>query len=229
MRIADTIDIFKETADAVCVTTNGIVKRDGSAVMGAGIARLADAKYKLASKLGAMLKKSGNHCSDMGLYDNKHIVTFPTKKHWKDMSSLTLIKQSCHELVAMADKNNWNNVLLPAIGCGLGQLDFETQVKPVIETILDDRFTICFLTNARQSDKAGECADKKFEHNGYVISQCGSNHHVMISKDGKMVFHSQVDHDMNREELIKVFDGYIELTKHIDFAKEFYRNEGRID
>ena len=143
MRIENRGNIFDECANAVCVTTNGIVCQTG-AVMGAGIAKEANMRYHLSNKLGQMLDKNGNHVYDLGVYDNKHLVSSPTKNHWHDPSDIKLIKQSCRELVALADANNWTEVLLPPVGCGCGGLDFNNQVKPVIETLLDDRFVICF-------------------------------------------------------------------------------------
>lgn len=144
MRIEKRGNIFDASANAVCVTTNGIVCRTG-AVMGAGIAKEANMRYHLSGILAENLKKSGNHVYDLGVYDNKHVLSFPTKNHWRDGSDIELIKQSCRELVALADKNKWTEVLLPPVGCGCGGLNFNKDVKPVIEQILDDRFVICFM------------------------------------------------------------------------------------
>ena len=221
MKTKFTRNIFMEKAHAICITTNGIVKNNGEAVMGAGIAKQANQRYMLAPRLGQKLKLYGNHCYDMGIYDGKAIVTFPTKNHWKDNSSIELIEQSCRELVAMADKNAWTSVMLPPIGCGLGGLDFETQVRPVIENILDDRFTICFLdkyvsphvkTNGAGETQNISRPDKRVEHEGYVITQCGLNNHVMISKDGKMMFHAGYKQDFTEEELVTVvFADYLRI------------------
>lgn len=144
MRIESRGNIFDEMADAVCVTTNGVVCSTG-AVMGAGIAKEADMRYNLKAALGQKLKMHGNHVYDMGSFDSKHIVTFPTKHNWRYKSDIALIKQSCYELVSLANGNNWKEVLLPPVGCGCGGLDFEKDIKPVIGSILDDRFVICFL------------------------------------------------------------------------------------
>ena len=143
MRIEKRGYIFDENADAVCVTTNGIVGKSG-AVMGAGIAKEANMRYNLSGKLAQLLNENGNHVHDLGIYDNKHVVSFPTKNHWRSGSDIKLIEQSCRELAALADENGWTEVLLPPVGCGCGGLDFDNQVKPVIEPILDDRFIICF-------------------------------------------------------------------------------------
>ena len=50
-------DIFAlpKDGEAMCVTTNGIVKSNGHAVMGAGIAKTANETFQLSEKLGAYL------------------------------------------------------------------------------------------------------------------------------------------------------------------------------
>ena len=141
-----THDIFDLKCDAVCVTTNGITKANGHAVMGAGIAKQADELYNLAPALGMKLKMHGNHCYDMGEFRTRHVVTFPTKNHWKDDSDLNLIAQSCKELTILADKNNWQVVVLPPVGTGCGKLSWES-VKKVLKENLDDRFVIYFRHN----------------------------------------------------------------------------------
>lgn len=55
-------DIFRlaHPGEAICVTTNGIVKKDGSAVMGKGIALSANRLFNLSPLLGVYLRKFGN-------------------------------------------------------------------------------------------------------------------------------------------------------------------------
>ena len=142
MLIRNVKNIFDETGDAVCVTTNGVVKANGKAVMGAGIAKEANMRYHIAAQLGHKLRTSGNHCYDLGSYDGKNLVSFPTKYDWRNDSDIELIKQSCKELVQLVDRNGWNTVLLPPVGCGCGKLDFNI-IKTMLEQLLDDRFVLC--------------------------------------------------------------------------------------
>lgn len=143
------VDIFRmpnSINSAVCVTTNGMVKRDGHAVMGAGIAKQADKMFNLSTDLGEKLRKNGNHVFYMGTitaYAKFYsLFTFPTKHDWRNNSDLLLIAQSAKELVAYCNRLNIHTCYLPPVGCGLGGLDWNTQVQPVLEPILDDRFTI---------------------------------------------------------------------------------------
>lgn len=130
-------------ADAICVTTNGIVKANGELVMGAGIA-LAFAKRfpNLPRYLGECVTEKGNQVySVLPSLFTKSVASFPTKHHWKDQSDLKLIHTSAHQLVEKANKWRWQKVILPRPGCGLGGLKW-ADVKAVIEPILDDRFYI---------------------------------------------------------------------------------------
>ncbi len=53
---------------------------------------------------------------------------------------------------------------------------------------------------------------KKLEHRGYTIVQSSRNHHVMIGKDGHMVYHAHYDHPLTDEELRQRVDVYITLA-----------------
>lgn len=142
MKIRTVKNIFDEPGDAVCVTTNGVIKTNGEAVMGAGIAKEANMRYQVAAQLGKKLKINGNHCYDLGSYDGKNLVSFPTKHDWRNDSDIELIRQSCKELVILTDQNSWHTVLLPPVGCGCGKLDFN-YIKSFLENLLDDRFILC--------------------------------------------------------------------------------------
>ena len=71
-----------------------------------------------------------------------HILTFPTKNNWRDDSDLALIQDSARRLVEITDIQGWKVVLLPQPGCGQGNLSWERQVRPLLEPIFDDRFSV---------------------------------------------------------------------------------------
>jgi O-acetyl-ADP-ribose deacetylase (regulator of RNase III) len=146
-------NIFDINADAICVTTNGVTKANGELVMGKGIALEFKNKFpSLPAVLGKAVKKNGNvvHVNkaweitpyNLGNTPSYHIISFPTKHDWRDKSDINLIIQSAQQAVIVADKLGLKKVLLPRPGCGLGGLNWEKEVKPAIEGILDDRFWI---------------------------------------------------------------------------------------
>lgn len=142
-------DIFMlpQTGEAVCVTTNGIVKQNGHAVMGAGIALQANNQFHLSAKLGSYLKQYGNRAFNLGKYRryDGHVFTvfsFPTKHDYRNDSDITLICKSAEELVEMCNKFGITRCYLTRPGCGCGKLNWENIVKPWLSQILDDRFVV---------------------------------------------------------------------------------------
>ena len=135
-----------QDGEAMCVTTNGVIKADGHAVMGAGIAKQVNERFQLSARLGQYLKQYGNRAFNMGIatYNGKHftIFTLPTKHHWKEDSDITLICKSCEQLVEMCNKFGITKCYLTPPGCGCGNLNYENLVKPWISEILDDRFIV---------------------------------------------------------------------------------------
>jgi hypothetical protein len=137
-------DALLATADAVCITTNLQVGKNG-AVMGAGVAKAAATKWPwMPVILGYHLDKGRRETTLVGAANNYSIIALPTKDHWKDKSDIKLIIKSASELKLMAGRWKWNNVLLPPMGCGLGGLEWN-DVKAATEHLLDDRFTVVFL------------------------------------------------------------------------------------
>ena len=134
-------ELWSIDCDVICITTNGTVKKDGSAVMGRGCALEAREKFRgIDKKLGSLLKVSGN-----GVYilENfgKCILSFPVKHNWDEMADINLIEKSLKSLVRMVDFYGWKIVALPRPGCGNGGLNWD-DVKPILQKYLDDRFII---------------------------------------------------------------------------------------
>ncbi len=129
-------NLWSYDADWKVVTTNGIIKKNGEAVMGRGVARQAKDRFpKLPYRLARHLKTRGNH---VAVFEDIKVITFPTKHHWKNPSSLKLIEQSCIEIASLPYSETF---VMPKPGCGLGGLDWEI-VRPILEERLDDRFTV---------------------------------------------------------------------------------------
>lgn len=140
----------KHIRDAAVVTTNGDIKVNGSLVMGAGIAKYCrDTHAGIDSILGRLVRENGNHAYYLGAFydrnrqDTVNVISMPTKDHWRNNSDLSLIRRSCKELTAIADKYDILTMYMPPCGCANGHLDYKKQVRPILMDILDDRFCIC--------------------------------------------------------------------------------------
>lgn len=140
------IDLWSEPADARCITTNGFVKNNGELVMGRGVAKQAKDRYPwLPLRFGQMVDITGNKVQWVSFFPDPRaeepmetIIAFPVKHFWRDKADLSLIEKSARELMELIDYWKFEKVLLPRPGCGNGQLLW-AEVKPVIESILDDR------------------------------------------------------------------------------------------
>ncbi len=140
-------------ADIVCVTTNGIVRSDGTAVMGGGIAKECAQRFPASQRvLGEEIKAKGNHVhlihDPAALFAAGPLIySFPTKEHWRDKSLIKLIARSAKELVEEVNRLEFYYqdgplmVLVPRPGCGLGGLQWG-QVRPTLENYFDNRFFI---------------------------------------------------------------------------------------
>ena len=115
--------------------------------MGAGQAKEANQRYACDGKLGDYLKQYGNRVFNLGMVQTKNgqpyrLISFPTKHSWREKSDIKLIEQSAHQLMEFATKFELSRVFLPPAGCGLGGLNWNKDVAPVLEKILDNRFCV---------------------------------------------------------------------------------------
>ncbi len=134
-------DLWSVRACARVVTTNGIVRANGLAVMGAGCALQAAQRFpSLPRELGALLRSEGNR---VHLFPAYRLATLPTKHDWRKPSDLRLILDGCQQLVDFANQRGWPSVVLPRPGCGLGGLDWGV-VGPYLVSLFDDRFIVVY-------------------------------------------------------------------------------------
>ena len=133
-------DLWNSGCDYTAVTTNSIIKKNGTLVMGAGVAKQAALRYPgLPRILAEHVMKNGNvPC----LVPEYRIISFPTKHNWKDPSDLLLIIESARKVASLLPIDFSCGLSKP--GCGNGGLQWKV-VKPLIEDILDDRFTVFSL------------------------------------------------------------------------------------
>lgn len=171
-------NLFEQTdVDAICITTNGFVKKNGECVMGRGCAKEATKRYcGIAKLLGENIKKYGNRPLILSSLSSKPVlVSFPVKSEgcnrahinksqivthmrdkffihqyvpgWALVADKEIIIKSAKDLVEMTNKYEWKKVVLPRPGCGAGELNWN-EVFPLLNKILDDRF-YCITFNKK--------------------------------------------------------------------------------
>jgi O-acetyl-ADP-ribose deacetylase (regulator of RNase III) len=67
----------------------------------------------------------------------RFIINFPTKGHWRSRSYLVNIKAGLADLRRVIQDRGIRSAAIPALGCGLGGLDW-SEVQPLIAEALGD-------------------------------------------------------------------------------------------
>ncbi len=128
-------DIFQSPAQVIVNTVNIV------GVMGKGIAK----RYK--EIYPDMYKQYRRFCEqkllDIGklwLYktDTKWVLNFPTKKHWRNPSKLEYIELGLQKFVSTYEERGITSISFPQLGSGNGGLDWEKEVKPLMEKYLKE-------------------------------------------------------------------------------------------
>ncbi|WP_224981665.1 macro domain-containing protein [Geomonas agri] len=137
----------------IAITTNGHVTRNGTGVVGNGVARQALERFPdLQLRLGEILRTSGNHVASLG--DN--LVSFPVEDSPWALPDLRLIRRSAEELRRLADHEGWQLIIVPRPGCGGGGLSWR-EVRPLLTDLFDDRFLVITekaITTTVETDSA---------------------------------------------------------------------------
>lgn len=82
-----------------------------------------------AVEIGRML------VTETGAQRPRWVINFPTKKDWRHPSKLEYVERGLGDLVRVIQEHGIKSIAIPALGCGLGGLDWE-RVKPAIEHAL---------------------------------------------------------------------------------------------
>ena len=136
-------NIFDSTAEAVVNPVNCI------GVMGAGLALRFKEKFPANFKEYEKICKAGELVLG-GLFiveqntSPKYIINFPTKDHWRDKSDSRDIRLGLKTLKKEILLQEIKTIAIPALGCGLGGLDW-SEVKNIIEEELKDLSVQIFI------------------------------------------------------------------------------------
>ncbi|QIN80505.1 Appr-1-p processing protein [Rubrobacter marinus] len=127
-------NLLEADAEALVNTVNTV------GVMGKGIALQFKKKFKENFKAYERAYKRGE--VEIGkmftfpmnrLTNPRYIINFPTKQHWREKSRLEYVREGLDDLLREIKRLDISSVAIPPLGCGNGGLDWETEVRPLIQ------------------------------------------------------------------------------------------------
>jgi O-acetyl-ADP-ribose deacetylase (regulator of RNase III) len=130
-----TTSIFDSPAQALVNPVNTV------GVMGKGLALVFKQRYP------AMFQEYRTRCQtgvmeigQLHTYqaNDKISVNIPTKKHWRNPAKREFVEAGLQAFVESYEAHGISSVSFPQLGTGLGGLNWESQVKPLMEQYLTD-------------------------------------------------------------------------------------------
>lgn len=134
-------DLFSANAAALVNPVNCV------GVMGRGVALAVKRRFPESFKRYATACAQGEVCPGRVFVTEEAGLTllhFPTKRHWREAARPNDIRAGLVDLVRIITERHLESVALPALGCGLGGLDWE-DVHPMIVGALAPLSSVMFF------------------------------------------------------------------------------------
>lgn len=109
-------------------------------VMGKGLAAEFKHKYpEMFRKYQILCENQRLSIGQLWLYKSpdKWILNFPTKEHWRNPSQIEFIEEGLKKFVNTYSEKGITSIAFPALGCGAGELNWDTEVRPTMERYLN--------------------------------------------------------------------------------------------
>ncbi len=126
-------DLFASPAQTLVNTVNTV------GVMGKGIAKDFKAIYpEMFARYQQLCEMDQFNIGQLWPYrtPNKLVLNFPTKKHWRSPSRPEYIEAGLKTFAEKYHLYGVTSISFPLLGCGNGELDWESQVRPLMERYL---------------------------------------------------------------------------------------------
>lgn len=126
-------DLFQSPAQVLVNTVNTV------GVMGKGVALQFKQMFpEMFAQYRELCEQKQFDIGKLWLYrsPNKWVMNFPTKRHWRQPSKIEYISAGLQKFVDTYDEMGIHSIAFPPLGCGNGQLDFKSQVQPLMHEYL---------------------------------------------------------------------------------------------
>lgn len=228
-------DLFNSPAQVLVNTVNTV------GVMGKGIA--LEFKKRYPEMFNLYQSKCDDKSFDMGKLllwkkEEKWILLFPTKRHWRSPSKITDIEQGLKKFAQSYDKLGIESIAFPKLGCGNGGLDWK-EVKLIMEKYLSNLpiHIYIYLDDYKQEtlEHSKPLAIEKWlrdntESIGFIFLKEELQRTIAVNNDF-LVNNSQLKHISWVEDSIHLFNGDEIIISEEELCDFWYyiRNIGIIE
>lgn len=123
-------NLFQSPAKVLVNTVNTV------GVMGKGIAKEFKTLFpEMFPEYQRLCEQGKLDIGKLHLYRSPHkwVLNFPTKKHWRHPSKPEYIEAGLKAFAAGYRRHSFATIAFPQLGCGHGDLNWEKQVRPLME------------------------------------------------------------------------------------------------
>ncbi|MDF2627292.1 MAG: hypothetical protein K0R39_1123 [Symbiobacteriaceae bacterium] len=163
-------NLFESPAQVLVNTVNTV------GVMGKGIAKeFKDIYPDMFARYQRLCEEKRFDIGQLWLYktDHKWVLNFPTKRHWRHPSRLEYIEAGLQKFAATYKERGITSIAFPMLGCGNGELDWDTQVSPLMERYLRNLLLDVYVYVYRKSPLIPEHRNPK-EIKAWLHSEPGN-------------------------------------------------------
>ena len=125
--------LFDSPAKVLVNTVNTV------GVMGKGIAKEFKGIYpEMFTEYQQLCERGLLNAGDLWVHKTPHkwVLNFPTKKHWRSPSKTEYLREGLEKFAQIYQDARITSISFPQLGCGNGELNWETQSKPLMEEYL---------------------------------------------------------------------------------------------
>ena len=125
--------LFESPAKVLVNTVNTV------GVMGKGIAKEFKGIYPdMFTRYQELCEREQIDIGKLWIYTTSHkwVLNFPTKKHWRSPSKPEYVEAGLRKFAQIYQEARITSISFPMLGCGNGELDWDAQVKPLMNEYL---------------------------------------------------------------------------------------------
>lgn len=208
-------DLFQSPAKVLVNPVNTV------GVMGQGVAGMFKRFYpEMFDQYYVLCKQKRLDIGQLWLYRTPHkwILNFPTKKHWRAASQIEYIEAGLQKFIAVYAEQGFTTVSFPMLGTGAGGLNWENDIRPVMESYLEPLPAAVYIHRYQPSEEKpnsrviaswlmGQPQKLPFDRFWRDLSRVVKQQHIFQTLGDERTFRARLDSRPRARNLIIEVDG----------------------